>query len=144
MTLRRVAPAVGLALAAGMTAEVVGLRAFSRLVESDIQAHLAGGGLGVVTEQMLGDLPAPAQRYLRRNGIVGRPLARRAYLPQEGRERVRTNHGHESAPPSTGTCWTRASTPSTSGPAPRGSTARSNAPSASTSKSSTVSWTARS
>lgn len=91
MTLGRVAAAAGAAIAAGMTAEVVGLRAFRRLVESDVQALLArapGDAMGVVTEEMLGGLPEPVQRYLRHSGVVGRPLVRTAYLRQEGRVRL--------------------------------------------------------
>jgi hypothetical protein len=76
MTLRRVAAVAGVALAAALTPEVVGLRAFSRLVGSDVQALLArapGSGMGVVIEEMLSGLPEPVQRYLRYSGVVGRP-----------------------------------------------------------------------
>jgi hypothetical protein len=78
-------------LSAGLTAEVVGLRAFSQLVHSDVQnlvAQAPGGGMQVVTEEMLGGLPEPVQRYLRYTGVVGKPSARRVYLHQRGRVRL--------------------------------------------------------
>jgi len=81
----------GVGLSAGLTAEVVGLRAFSRLVRSDVQALCArapGGETRVVTNQLLGGLPEPVQRYLRYTGVVGKPFVRRVYLRQQGRVRL--------------------------------------------------------
>ncbi len=91
MKLRGLAAAAGVGVAAGLTAEAAGRRAFHRLVDSDVQA-LAGrasrGKARVVTEDMLGGLPEPVQRYLRYTGIVGKPLARTVYLRQQGRVRL--------------------------------------------------------
>jgi uncharacterized protein DUF6544 len=85
------AAAAGVGVSAGLTAEVLGLRAFSRLIRSDVQA-LAGCAprtkTSVVTEDMLGGLPEPVQRYLRYTGIVGKPLVRTVYLRQQGRVRL--------------------------------------------------------
>jgi hypothetical protein len=91
MKLTRLAAAAGVGLSAGLTAEVVGLRAFSRLVRSDVQALCArapGAGMRVVSEKLLGGLPEPVQRYLRYTGVVGKPFARRVYLRQRGRVRL--------------------------------------------------------
>ncbi len=85
MKRRVLAVAAGVGLAAELTAEAVGLRAFSRLVRSDVQALLgraSPGKVGVVTEDMLNGLPGPVQRYLRHTGIVGTPMARTVYLRQ--------------------------------------------------------------
>ncbi|HET7246417.1 MAG TPA: DUF6544 family protein [Streptosporangiaceae bacterium] len=83
--------AAGVGVSAGLVAEALGVRAFSRLVHSDVQA-LAGrasrGKAVVVTEDMLGGLPEPVQRYLRYTGIVGKPAAGTVYLRQQGRVRL--------------------------------------------------------
>jgi hypothetical protein len=91
MKLRGLAAAAGAGLAAGLAAEAAGLRAFRSLVRSDVQA-LAGQAsqrkTSVVTEDMLGGLPEPVQRYLRYTGVVGKPLAGMVYLRQQGRVRL--------------------------------------------------------
>ena len=91
MKLRGYTAAAGVGLSAGLMAEAAGLRAFSRLVNSDVQA-LAGrasrGKTSVVTEDMLGGLPEPVQRYMRYTGIVGTSLVRVVYLRQQGRVRL--------------------------------------------------------
>jgi hypothetical protein len=58
-------------------------------------------------------------------------------------EVIQTDNGADSSPRSTGTCWTRASTTPTSSRAHPGSTAKSNAPTASTPRSSTASSSVR-
>ena len=61
-TLRRLPAVAGLAVLAAICAEVAGHRAFTRLVRRDVQALLARaspGRAGVVTEEMLTDLPEP-------------------------------------------------------------------------------------
>ena len=91
MKLTSLTAAAGVGVSVGLTAEVLALRAFSRLVHSDVQA-LAGcaarAKTGVVAEDMLGGLPEPAQRYLRYTGIVGKPLVRAVYLRQQGTVRL--------------------------------------------------------
>src|SRR5215468_2128375 len=91
MKLRDLAATAGAGLAAALTAEVAGFWAFRRLVRRDVQA-LAGrasqGKASVVTEEMLGGVPEPVQRYLRYAGIVDKPLARTVYLQQQGRVRL--------------------------------------------------------
>jgi hypothetical protein len=87
------------------------------------------------------------------------PPARAAHLPQLNQktaiqfadyvlerlpfrvEVIQTDNGASSSLSSTITCWTEASATTTSSPARRGSTARSNAPIASTPRSSTSCWT---
>ena len=62
--LRRMAAAAGLALSAVVVAGVLGRTAF----RGDVQTLLAGPSgveTKVVSEEMLDDLPAPVQRYLR-------------------------------------------------------------------------------
>jgi hypothetical protein len=83
--------AVPAALAAGISAERLGDRAFSRLVQTDVQALLGQASAGdarTVTEEMLTDLPAPVRRYLRWTGIIGKPLVYTVYLRQHGRIRL--------------------------------------------------------
>jgi hypothetical protein len=91
MKLTSLAAAAVAGVCAGLAAEVLGLRTFSRLVHSDVQA-LAGRAspatASVVTEDMLSGLPEPVQRYLRYTGIVGKPLVRTVYLRQQGRVRL--------------------------------------------------------
>ena len=84
------APAVF--LSAGLFAEMVGYRAFSRLVRRDVQALTtraarASRGPDVVTEQMLAGLPEPVRRYLRYTGVVGKPFVHTVRLTQKGRMR---------------------------------------------------------
>jgi hypothetical protein len=78
----------GLALTAGAAAELVGARAFARLVRDDVGAlerRASGDGARLVGEEMLAGLPEPVQRYLRYTGVVGKPLVRRVHLRQKGR-----------------------------------------------------------
>jgi hypothetical protein len=77
-------------LAAGISAELLGDRAFSRLVRSDVQALLGQASIGdarTVTEEMLTGLPSPVRRYLSWTGIIGKPLVHTVYLRQQGRIR---------------------------------------------------------
>ena len=70
---------------------VVGSRRFAGLVRADIESLIAGAGLprdGVVTEEMLGELPEPARRYLRYAGVVGRPFVGTVRLTQIGQIQV--------------------------------------------------------
>jgi hypothetical protein len=88
--LRRLPALAGVAVLAGIGAELAGHRAFTRLVRRDVQALLARaspGRAGVVTEEMLTDLPEPVRRYLRYTGVVGRPFAGTIRLRQEGKMR---------------------------------------------------------
>jgi hypothetical protein len=65
MKARSVVAAAGVGVFAGLAAEALGVRAFSRLVHSDVQALLgraSPGKTSVVTEDMLGGLPEPVQR----------------------------------------------------------------------------------
>jgi len=89
-TLRRLPALAGLAVLAGICAEVAGHRAFTRLVQRDVKALQARASLaraGVVTEEMLTGLPEPVRRYLRYAGVVGRPVPGTIRLRQEGRTR---------------------------------------------------------
>jgi hypothetical protein len=67
---------------------LLGLRRFDRLVRRDVEALLARAASSreesLVTEEMLGDLPEPVQRYLRYTGIVGKPFVRTVRLEQKG------------------------------------------------------------
>ena len=86
--LRRLGAGAGLALCAVVVAEVLGRKAFSRLVRSDVQALLvgpSGGETKVVSEAMLDGLPEPVQRYLRYTGVVGKPFVRTVHLRQKGK-----------------------------------------------------------
>ena len=72
-------------------AELAGRRAFTRLVQRDAQAlrtRASPGRAGVVTEEMLSDLPEPVRRYLRYTGVVGRPFPGTVRLHQKGTMRV--------------------------------------------------------
>jgi Family of unknown function (DUF6544) len=89
--LRRLPALAGLAGVAVIGAEVAGGRAFARLVRRDVQALRAGASparAGVVTEEMLTDLPGPVARYLRYTGVVGRPFPGTVWLRQKGRMRL--------------------------------------------------------
>ena len=88
--LRRLPALAGLAGLAAIGAEVAGSRAFTRLVRRDVQALRAGAAparAGVVTEEMLTDLPEPVARYLRYTGVVGKPFPGIVRLRQKGRMR---------------------------------------------------------
>jgi hypothetical protein len=68
-------------------AAVVGSRRFARLVRADVETILAYAAPprgGVVTEEMLRDLPEPARRYLGYAGVVGRPFVGTVRLTQTG------------------------------------------------------------
>lgn len=83
--------AVPAALAAGISAERLGDRAFSHLVQTDVQGllgHASTGDARTVTEEMLTGLPAPVRRYLTWTGIIGKPLVHTAYLRQHGTIRL--------------------------------------------------------
>jgi uncharacterized protein DUF6544 len=88
--LRRLPALAGLAGLAAIGAEVAGSRAFTRLARRDVQALRAGASparAGVVTEEMLADLPEPVARYLRYTGVVGKPFPGTVRLRQKGRMR---------------------------------------------------------
>ena len=77
-------------LAAGISAERLGDRTFSRLVQTDVQAllgHASTGDARTVTEELLTGLPAPVRRYLTWTGIIGKPLIHTVYLRQHGKIR---------------------------------------------------------
>jgi hypothetical protein len=89
--LRRLPALAGLAGAAAIGAELAGDRAFTRLVRRDVQALRAQAPparAGVVTEEMLTDLPEPVARYLRYTGVVGKPFPGTVWLRQKGRMRL--------------------------------------------------------
>jgi hypothetical protein len=91
VTLRRLPALAGLAVLAGTCAELAGRRAFTRLVQRDVRAlhaRASAGRAGVVTEQMLADLPDPVRRYLRYTGVVGKPFPGTIRLRQKGRMRL--------------------------------------------------------
>ena len=88
---RRLPALAGLAVVAGIGAERAGHRAFTRLVRRDVQAlraRAAPGQAGVVTEEMLADLPEPVRRYLRYTGVVGKPFPATIRLRQTGTMRL--------------------------------------------------------
>jgi hypothetical protein len=90
-TLRRLSALAASAVVAGIGAELAGHRAFTRLVRRDVQALHAQASpsrVGVVTEEMLADLPEPIRRYLRYTGVVGRPFPGTVRLRQKGRMRL--------------------------------------------------------
>lgn len=90
-TLKRASAAMALALSAGISAEVLGYRAFGRLVQHDVRAlfaHASAGGARIVSEKMLQDLPDPVRRYFRHSGVVGKPIVRSVFLRQKGRMRL--------------------------------------------------------
>ena len=90
-TLRRLPAVAGLAVLAAIGTEFAGHRAFARLVRRDVQALRARacpGRAGVVTEEMLADLPGPVARYLRYTGVVGRPFPGTVRLRQQGTMRL--------------------------------------------------------
>jgi hypothetical protein len=85
--LRRLPALAGLAGVAAIGAELAGHRAFARLVRGDVEALRARAGpgrAGVVTEEMLADLPDPVRRYLRYTGVVGQPFPGTIRLRQKG------------------------------------------------------------
>jgi hypothetical protein len=89
--LRRLPAVAGLAVVAGTGAALAGRRTFARQVRRDVQAlraRAAPGRAGVVTEEMLADLPEPVRRYLCYTGVVGKPFPGTIRLRQTGRLRL--------------------------------------------------------
>lgn len=89
-TLKRASAPIALALSAGISAEVLGYRAFGRLVQQDVRAlfaHASARGARIVSEELLQDLPDPVRRYFRHSGVVGKPIVRSVFLRQKGRMR---------------------------------------------------------
>ena len=87
---RRLLGLAGLAVVAGTGAAFAGHRAFARLVRRDVQAlraRAAPSRAGLVTEEMLADLPEPVRRYLRCTGVVGKPFPGTIRLRQKGKMR---------------------------------------------------------
>lgn len=85
--LRRLPPLAALAALAGIGAEFLGHCAFTRLVRRDVEALRDGActaRAGVVTEEMLCDVPEPVRRYLTCTGVAGRPFVRMVRLRQKG------------------------------------------------------------
>lgn len=71
-----------------LCALLLGLWRFKGLVRRDVEALFTRAAStserALVTEDMLGDLPEPVQRYLRYTGIVEKPFVRTARLEQKG------------------------------------------------------------
>ena len=71
-----------------LCALLLGLWRFKGLVHSDVEALFTRAAStseeALVTENMLGDLPEPVQRYLSYTGIVGKPFVSTARLEQKG------------------------------------------------------------
>jgi hypothetical protein len=85
-----------LLLSALSAAVMLGRRAFARLLQLDVKRLFADARTGpraVVTEEMLSELPAPIQRYLRYTGVVGRPVVHTVHLKQKGMMRTSPNAG---------------------------------------------------
>ena len=88
----RLLPRLGLILASiaaalGATA-FAAFRSFDRLVARDrgmLLGRPRSDGPRIATDEMLLDLPAPVQRYLRHAGVVGRPMVETVRIHQEGR-----------------------------------------------------------
>ena len=88
--LRRLSAPAALAVSAGICAELLAHRAFTRLVRRDVEAlraQASTGRAGVVTEEMLSDLPEPVRRYLTYTRLVGKPFVRMVHLRQKGKMR---------------------------------------------------------
>jgi hypothetical protein len=69
----------------------MGRTRFNHRVQREVAALLGastGQPEGVVTEDMLRDLPAPVRRYLTYTGIVGQPLVQTVHLKQRGAMRL--------------------------------------------------------
>lgn len=83
----RIVTSIASLLAFGLAALLIGYGRFSRIVRRDVDALLAlsrPNTDGLVTLEMLTDLPAPVQRYLTYTGIVGTSLVRTVHLQQHG------------------------------------------------------------
>ncbi len=80
------ASGIGMAIAAPLTASVVGWRRFGRQIDREME-QLSNSNRDTretVTEEMLANLPAPVQRYLTHTGVVGKPQVQSVYLEQVG------------------------------------------------------------
>lgn len=66
---------------------------FHRDVRSSVEKlHQRAAATGkIIEEAQLTVLPSPVQRWLRRSGVVGRPMAQRAWLAQTGEMRTKPN-----------------------------------------------------
>lgn len=79
--------ATGTVLAAGAGAAVFASRRFDRLVDRDVKDLLdraAPSREGVITEEILENLPRPVRRYLTHAGVIGTPLVHSVHLRQRG------------------------------------------------------------
>lgn len=77
-------------LLAGILTLAIGLLSFNRKVDKEIRVLFSKGRSeqeGLVTAEMLEDLPEPVQRYLAYSGVVGKPIVRTVHLKQVGRIR---------------------------------------------------------
>ncbi len=92
--LTRVVLAVGFAVAGIGSLLVVAAHRFDRSVAGERRRLLSGprpANAPLVTEEMLAGLPAPAQRYLRHAGVVGRPMVDAVRIRQACRMRPAPN-----------------------------------------------------
>jgi hypothetical protein len=83
----RLATYAGAAVAVGLGVLAAASRRFSARIRQDqeiLLVHSTTAGDGVVTADMLGDLPDPVRRYLTYSGIVGKPLVSTVHLKQTG------------------------------------------------------------
>lgn len=77
-------------LLAGILTLAIGLLSFNWKVDREIRELSSKGRSeqdGLVTAEMLQDLPEPVQRYLAYSGVVGKPMVRTVHLKQIGRIR---------------------------------------------------------
>ena len=88
--LRPLPALAGLVVLARTGAELAGHRTFTPMVGRDVQALRARAAprrAGVVTEEMLAEMPEPVRRYLRYTGVIGRPFPGTIPLRQKGQMR---------------------------------------------------------
>lgn len=81
---------VVLLMVGGVTVVTAAYLRFSAEIGSDVDRLLAAADRTpgpIVTDAMLATLPAPAQRYFARAGVVGKPIPRTVRLTQKGRIR---------------------------------------------------------
>ena len=68
----------------GLSALLLGLRRFKRLIRRDVEVLLTQATRTqedlIVTEEMLQDLPGPVRRYLTYSGVVGKPFVSTVHL----------------------------------------------------------------
>ena len=89
--LKKTLATAGLLVSAGTCIKAVGDRAFTQLVNQEVDEMVAGSVTGdklIVTDNMLDSLPDPMQRYLRYAGVVGKPVVNTVCLAQTGRIRL--------------------------------------------------------